>query len=140
MNIIPRGRPQKEIDKSVFEKLCGLQCTAEEICDFFEISDKTLYKWCKKTYGDNFSVVFKQKKSKGKISLRRMQFRLAENNAGMAIFLGKNYLGQTDNPEVRTSSDNGVLANLIDGLVKNDIHTETTGINADMAEKPTEKN
>lgn len=27
---MPRGRPKKEIDKTQFEKLCGLQCTAEE--------------------------------------------------------------------------------------------------------------
>ena len=25
------GRPQKEIDKKIFENLCGLQCTLEEI-------------------------------------------------------------------------------------------------------------
>lgn len=100
---MPRGRPQKEINKSNFEKLCGLQCTAEEICDFFEVSDKTLYKWCKKTYGENFSVVFRQKKSKGKVSLRRSQFRLAEKSASMAIFLGKNILGQTDRSEIDAS-------------------------------------
>ena len=30
------------------------------------------------------------------MSLRRNQFKLAEKSAAMAIFLGKNYLGQTD--------------------------------------------
>jgi len=28
--------------------------------------------------------------------LRRTQFKLADTHAGMAIFLGKNYLGQRD--------------------------------------------
>ena len=32
----------------------------------------------------------------GKISLRRSQFRLAESNATMAIWLGKQYLGQRE--------------------------------------------
>ena len=137
---MPRGRPQKEIDKSLFEKLCGLQCTAEEICDFFEISDKTLYRWCKKTYGDNFSVIFRQKRSKGKISLRRSQFRLAENNANMAIFLGKNYLGQTDKSEVNVAPDNGRIADLIDGLKENDLHTETTTVNENLAKEPVKEN
>lgn len=136
---MPRGRPEKEIDKSQFEKLCGIQCTAEEICNFFEVSNKTLYKWVKKTYGENFSTVFRQKRSRGKISLRRTQFRLAESNASMAIFLGKNYLGQTDRPEIE-NSDNGKLSDLIEGLKLNDLHTKTTAINADMAEKPAEKN
>lgn len=92
------GRPKKEIDKKQFENLCALQCTQGEICGFFEVSDKTLSAWCKRTYKMSFSEVFEQKRGKGKISLRRSQFRLAEKNASMAIFLGKNYLGQTDEP------------------------------------------
>lgn len=98
---MPRtGRPHKEIDQKQFENLCGLQCTHEEICGWFDVSAKTLEKWCKETYGDGmtFSKVFAQKRGAGKISLRRAQFRLAEKNANMAIWLGKQYLGQMDNP------------------------------------------
>lgn len=90
------GRPAKEIPQKEFEKLCGLQCTKEEICGFFDVTDKTLENWCKRTYKQGFSEVFREKRGLGKISLRRMQFRLAEKSAAMAIFLGKNWLGQTD--------------------------------------------
>lgn len=90
------GRPRKEIDAVQFEKLCYLQCTEEEVCDFFEITDKTLNNFCKREYGATFSEVFKQKRGKGKISLRRAQFKLAQTNATMAIWLGKQYLGQKD--------------------------------------------
>ena len=90
------GRPLKDIKKEEFEKLCGLQCTKEEICSFFDVTDKTLESWCRRTYKIGFSEVFKQKRGKGKIALRRAQWRLAEKNANMAIFLGKNYLGQSD--------------------------------------------
>ena len=90
------ARPRKKIDKKAFEKLCGLQCRHEEICDFFDITDKTLNAWCKRTYNANFSEVFRQKRGKGKIALRRSQFRLAEKNATMAIFLGKQYLDQKE--------------------------------------------
>ena len=90
---------QDRIDKKQFENLCGLQCTLLEICDFFDVEDDTLNSWCKKTYGTTFSEVFKLKRGKGKISLRRMQWKLAENNAAMAIFLGKQYLGQKDKIE-----------------------------------------
>lgn len=99
------GRPQKEIDKKQFENLCGLQCTEQEILDWFEISDKTLNSWCKRTYGMSFSETFKQKRGKGKISLRRTQWKLAEKSATMAIFLGKNYLGQSDNPGVNVEEE-----------------------------------
>lgn len=90
------GRPHKEISQSQFESLCGLQCTREEICQFFGVSEPTLESWCKRTYGQTFLPVFEEKKAGGKISLRRMQWRLAERNAAMAIFLGKNVLGQRD--------------------------------------------
>lgn len=35
------ARPRKEIDQKNFESLCGLQCTLEEICGFFDVTDKT---------------------------------------------------------------------------------------------------
>lgn len=92
------ARPKKEIDKAEFEKLCELQCTREEICSFFNVTEKTLNRWCKEIYGENFSLVFSEKKGMGKISLRRKQFQLAEKSTTMAIWLGKNWLGQTEEP------------------------------------------
>ena len=38
-----------------------------------------------------------------KISLRRNQLKLSEKSASMAIFLGKNYLGQRDSIEQTNS-------------------------------------
>ena len=99
------ARPRKEIDQKQFENLCGLQCTLEEICGWFDITDKTLDGWCKRTYNASFSEVFKQKRGNGKISLRRMQWRLAEKNAAMAIWLGKQYLDQKDTVEQNISGD-----------------------------------
>ena len=98
---------QDRIDKKQFENLCGLQCTLLEICDFFDVEDDTLNSWCKKTYGTTFSEVFKVKRGKGQISLRRMQWKLAEKNPTMAIFLGKQYLGQKDKIEY---TDDGMKA------------------------------
>lgn len=93
------ARPRKEIDKKQFETYCGLQCTLEEIADAFDCSSDTIERWCKRTYKAGFAEVFAQKRGRGKRSLRRMQWKLAEKNAAMAIFLGKQYLGQKDNPE-----------------------------------------
>ena len=91
-----RGRPKKEIDKDQFQKLCGIQCTLAEIAGFFDCSEDTIERWCKETYKQNFAEAFKIYSASGKISLRRMQFKLAEKSAAMAIFLGKNYLNQKD--------------------------------------------
>lgn len=94
------GRPRKEIDQDQFEKLCGLQCTETEISSWFMVSEDTLERWCKRTYNKTFAEVFKEKRERGLISLRRSQFKLAEKSATMAIFLGKNYLGQKDTADI----------------------------------------
>lgn len=101
-----RGRPKKEIDKKTFLDLVGIGCTQEEICWFFRddsgrsLSDETLSRWCKEQFGMNFSEYYRKNGAmEGKISLRRAQFHLAHKSAAMAIFLGKNLLGQKDKPE-----------------------------------------
>lgn len=92
------ARPLKEINQKAFENLCGLLCTQEEICSFFDVTDKTLSGWCRRTYGKSFSEIYRIKSVQGKISLRRYQLQLAQKSAAMAIFLGKNWLGQKDAP------------------------------------------
>ena len=109
---------QSKISKVLFENLCSIQCTKEEICAVLEISDKTLDSWCKSTYNENFSVIFKEKREFGKSSLRRKQWNLAEKNPTMAIWLGKQYLGQRDNIEVEHNAQNGILGDLIGALNK----------------------
>lgn len=97
------SRAKKEFDQVTFEKLCGLQCTQEEICQFFDTTDKTLTAWCRRTYKKSFSEVYKEKREIGKVSLRRNQWNLSKKSAAMAIFLGKNYLGQRDVVEQKTN-------------------------------------
>lgn len=93
------GRKPKEFDRKEFEGLCALQCTQAEICSFFDCDHKTLTKWVKQEYHADYSQVYKEKAERGKISLRRWQFKQAEKSATMAIFLGKQYLGQTEKLE-----------------------------------------
>lgn len=114
-----KGRPRKEIDLEQFQKLCGLQCTLEEICGWFDVTDKTLDRWCKETYGESFSEVFAKKREAGKISLRRSQWRLAEKSAAMAIFLGKNYLGQSDHVVIEDKSALDKLDEILKGTQEN---------------------
>lgn len=99
------GRPQKEINQKLFENLCGIQCTEKEICAALECCEDTLNAWCKRTYKMTFSETYKSKSQLGKSSLRRMQFKLAEKNASMAIWLGKQYLDQKDIVEQNINAD-----------------------------------
>lgn len=110
------GRPKKVISQKQFESLCAIQCTIEEVCAVLDVDEMTLEKWCKEVYdGKTFSKVFKEKRQFGKASLRRMQWHLAEKNPSMAIFLGKNMLGQTDKVEqtVLEVEDLSALASML---------------------------
>ena len=89
-----------QLDKRLFENLCGLQCTEIEIATCLNCSVDTLERWCKREYKRKFAEVFKEKRTRGFVSLRRMQWKLAEKNAAMLIFLGKNYLGQSDKQDI----------------------------------------
>lgn len=124
------ARPRKEIDQKYFENLCALQCTENEICAFFEITDKTLSNWCKRTYGVGFSDVYKEKREKGKISLRRAQMELAKKNATMAIWLGKNYLGQKDTVDVNVTAQEGIALDELEKMVR-DADENRSGANTD---------
>lgn len=108
------ARPRKEIDETNIKKLCGLQCTLSEIAGFFDCSEDTIERWCKREQKLSFAEFFKIHSASGKISLRRNQFKLSEKSAAMAIFLGKAYLGQR---EYDTSQDGaGHLEELLSSL------------------------
>lgn len=112
------ARPVKEINKEQFESLCNLQCTIEEIAGFFKCSSDTIERWCKRTYDEGFADTYKKYSQNGKISLRRYQYKLAEKNASMAIWLGKQWLGQTEKIEATTSFED--LRPLADLLKRSD--------------------
>jgi hypothetical protein len=88
------ARPKAKIDLVELEKLCAMQCTDEEIAAFFGVSTKTVERRRKV---QRFSDVMEQARAKGRVSVRRNLFRLANNgNVAAAIFLAKNLLGYRD--------------------------------------------
>lgn len=119
----------------------GLGCTQEEICWFFRDENgkvanvDTLSRWCKRTFGSNFQEFYAKNGGMAlKIKLRRNQFKLSEKSAAMAIFLGKNYLGQKDSPEtnnsealerldaiLRETRENAAKANELEYLTEDDV-------------------
>ena len=106
------ARPKFKIDYEMVEKLAGIQCTQQEIASFLGCSVDTLQR------DEKFCGLYKKGQENGKMSLRRIQYKLAEKNPTMAIFLGKQYLGQRDNIEVEHNAQNGILGHLIRALNK----------------------
>lgn len=101
------GARIKDIDFADFEKCCQMQCTQEEIAGWFEIDEETLVKRVTEHYNKSFSEVYKKYSAGGKCSLRRRQFRRAANgDRVMMIWLGKQYLGQSDKVEQKVTEIN----------------------------------
>ena len=85
------GRPPTVIDWNLVEELSKIHCTISEIAAVLGIPESTLKN------RKEFPTIFKRGKENGKASLRRMQFKAAQNgNTTMLVWLGKNILGQSD--------------------------------------------
>lgn len=120
------GRKAIEFDGRAFADLISLGCGAEEICWFFRDEKgkpanlQTLSNWCKRVYGMTFQ---EYRVANGamrlKIQLRRNQLELSKKSASMAIFLGKNYLGQRDNVEIEDTRALEKLDIILAEMVKN---------------------
>lgn len=85
------GRNKTVVPPEQVEDLAGLGCTDRDIANFFGVNEDTLR--------NNFSDNLVKGREDLKVSLRRAQLKLAlGGNAVMLIWLGKNLLGQSDNP------------------------------------------
>ena len=95
------GAKKKKIDFVLLDELISIFCTQEECAGVLCIDADTLNARIREKHGIHFSDYYKQKNHKGKASLRRRQHAMIEKNPVMAIFLGKQYLGQSDKSEVK---------------------------------------
>lgn len=85
------GRDKKIVPPRDVERLAQMGCKDSEIAEWFGVDENTL------RY--NFSVELLKGKLALNQSLRQAQIRLAmSGNATMLIWLGKNILGQSENP------------------------------------------
>ena len=114
--MVRKGRRKivwSEREYKTLEGLCGIQAIINEIEEVLQIDHKTIDRLCKEHYRDekgnplNFSQVYKKYSTTGKISVRRWQMQAAEKgNVSMLIWLGKQYLGQTEKQEFTQTDTN----------------------------------
>lgn len=89
--IVGRGENRKVVPPDEVYKLAALGCTVEEMSEWFQVNANTL------KY--NFSDYIAKGRAQLKYRLRRAQIHAALNgNPTMLVWLGKNILGQSDNP------------------------------------------
>jgi hypothetical protein len=84
---------------ALVRKLSLCQCTIAEIASVMEVTERTLYYWLRKA-GHPFTQTYHGARAEGKVLLRKLQFESANRGCiEMLKFLGKQYLGQTDQPQ-----------------------------------------
>lgn len=87
-------RPRVKIDLVELEKLCGMQCTDEEIAAFLNVSTRTIER---RRQVKHIGEMMDRAKAKGRVSVRRGLFReAARGNIAAIIFLAKNVIGYRD--------------------------------------------
>jgi len=82
-------KKKKLVDKDIVFQLAAIMCTNEEIGQVLGLSPTAIKM--------KYAKTIEQGRAEGKKSLRRSQFEKAlAGDVRMLIFLGKNYLAQTD--------------------------------------------
>lgn len=98
------GKPRKILTDKEWESvkyMCMIHCTGEEIAGVMQMDYDTLNKNCKEKWRIPISEYIKRNNTNGKMSLRRMQWKSAEDgNITMQIWLGKQWLGQRENVDM----------------------------------------
>jgi len=86
----------KKIDENLLRDLASIHCTTEEMALILKCSKDTLER--------RFMHIMEEGRSKGKMSLRRAQFKSAlEGQPMMLKWLGQNLLGQKDFRDIEQS-------------------------------------
>jgi hypothetical protein len=114
------GRKRVAIDLEQLEKLSALHCTDQDIAAVLGVSTRTIESRRKEP---QFAKAIERGKAKGRISVRRQQMRLVEaGNDSMAIWLGKQLLGQRDvtplELSVSSAEEKRISMEVVDELIK----------------------
>jgi len=106
--------PTKPMSDEKYDQLIALmriECTRDEICGIFDMSEDTLNRRLKERGEENFAALYKKNCATGNASLRRLQWKSADKgNVTMQIWLGKQRLGQRDKVETDHTSSDGSMS------------------------------
>jgi predicted metal-binding transcription factor (methanogenesis marker protein 9) len=93
------SRPEKPIDWKRVDELLMCGCLGTEIAACFDMHPTTFYERVADKYKMSFTNYMSQKRSHGDTLLREAQHKKAlKGDNSMLIWLGKNRLGQKDQP------------------------------------------
>lgn len=96
------ARPKTIIDWTKVDKYLQAQCDGVGIAGLMGVDVETFYRRCKEDNKIGFSEYSAIKKGEGKELLRAKQFGVAmDGDKTMLVWLGKQYLEQSDQSEIK---------------------------------------
>lgn len=99
----PKGSTKLKHSEELLRQIRGLgqiQCTRKEAAAVLGVNEDTFSDFLR-LHTDCFEA-FEYGREEGCVSLRRTQLKMAETSASMAIWCGKQYLGQSDKSDNTT--------------------------------------
>lgn len=98
------GRPRKNVDFVKLATICQYPLTNEDIATLMDLSVDTIDRECKRVYGLGFADYKTQKQASTRKTILAKQLEVAKaGNVTMLIWLGKQYLGQTEKQEIKAA-------------------------------------
>ena len=106
------ARPRVDINKEELRRLARLNCTLDEVAAFFECSRKTIEN--RMNEDPEIREIIERGRDLGKLSVRRKQFELMnDGSVTMAIWLGKQLLGQSDKHHINHDTERSDIVDAI---------------------------
>lgn len=129
------GRPKVEINERQFETCIQLPLTKSDLAAILGCSVPTIERYIKARFGCTFDTLREQKRSNFKKNILAKQYEMAvKGDRTMLIWLGKNYLEQSDKVESKEEINVNHLVeyktNLSEILVESDVIETSAQISA----------
>lgn len=91
------GRPRKKIDEKKLVELIGKGFTVQFVADFLGVAESTIYRDYSELLRKGYAF------RNGCLQARQFQNAMSKNNTTMQIWLGKQWLDQTDRESLEVS-------------------------------------
>ena len=132
----PGPKPKLEHSEQLLDQIRALgriQATVTECASVLRVSERTLQNFF--TAHEDAKEAHEGGKMEGRASLRRKQFAMADSNATMAIWLGKQYLDQKDKSEVAVNHYDAMTDEQLRNAVATALReARTLGVDIDAGE------
>ena len=98
------GRPEKEFDWKVLDAILQFKPSKRDCCEIVGVSEDTIERRIREKFDMTFSEYRDLKMARTRYNLAKKQYDVAmSGNTALLIWLGKQWLGQTDKQDINNN-------------------------------------